>query len=626
MARDFNLPEVSEGVTEADVADVFVAEGEEVRENQVVLEVETEKAVAPVEIPFAGTISKLHVSPGDTVRIGAPLMSVEPSAGGDDLPYDAAAPKEEELPTAANTPAEAADAADRDRREPRTGDYDTADTDEAFDGVVPDGEPTPMSDLPDDAYDVVVLGGGPGGYPAAFDAADRGMKVALIDENPKPGGVCLRVGCIPSKTLLHVAKLLHETEEAAKWGVHYEKPTINLAELRDFKGGVVNKLTGGVSQLGKGRGVEIIEGRGTLTGSNSLTVKLADGSDREMHFGRCVVAVGSRPAVPRMFDLGDERVMDSSGALELKDVPGKLLVVGGGYIGLEMGTVYAALGSKVTVVEMTDGLLPGADRDLVKPLQTRIEQAFDRVLLETKVEGLEATKGGIEATLSGERFSRDGGEGGTRTETFDRVLIAIGRRPNGATCGLEHTRAEVDDRGFVSVNRRMQTRDPNVLAIGDVAGEPMLAHKATREAKIAIETIAGHDAVFDNRGVPAVVFTDPELAWVGLTETEAARDGVDVTVARFPWGASGRAQTIDRTDGLTKLICDPDSGRVLGVGVVGAGAGELIAEGTLAVEMGAVAADLAETIHAHPTLSETTMEAGEAVFGQATHYFQKKRR
>ena len=616
MARDFNLPEVSEGVTEADVAEVFVGEGDAVTENQVVLEVETEKAVAPVEIPFAGTVAKLHVAPGDTVQIGAPLMSVEPSGeGGDETPDAAAAPHADELPTAANTPAEAADAVDHDAPEPRTGDYDTEA--DPFEDVRPEGSPTPMSDLPGDAYDVVVLGGGPGGYPAAFDAADRGMKVALIDENPKPGGVCLRVGCIPSKTLLHVAKLLHETEEAAKWGVHYEKPTIDLGELRDFKSGVVNKLTGGVSQLGKGRGVEIVEGRGTLTGSNALVVKLPTGEDREMHFGRCVVAVGSTPAVPKLFDLGDERVMDSTGALELKDVPEKLLVVGGGYIGLEMGTVYAALGSKVTVVEMTDGLLPGADRDLVKPLKTRIERSFDRVLMETKVEALDATDGGIEATLTN--------AGGTRTETFDRVLIAIGRRPNGKTCGLEHTKAEVDDRGFVTVNRRMETADPNVLAIGDVAGEPMLAHKATREAKIAIETIAGEDAVFDNRGVPAVVFTDPELAWVGLTETEAERDGVNVTVARFPWGASGRAQTIDRTDGLTKLVCDPDSGRILGVGIVGANAGELIAEGTLAVEMGAVAADLAETIHAHPTLSETLMESGEAVFGQATHYFKKKR-
>ena len=618
MARDFHLPEVSEGVTDVDVAEVLVAEGDAVRKHQVVFQVETEKATADVEIPFAGTITKLHVAPGDTVKIGAPLLSVEPSGGGDDVPDEAAAPKDEELPTAANTPAEAADAPDHDRHEPRTGDYDTAA--EPFEEVRPAGSPTPMSDLPEDAYDVVVLGGGPGGYPAAFDAADRGMRVALIDENPKPGGVCLRVGCIPSKTLLHVAKLLHETEEAAKWGVHYEKPTINLAELRDFKAGVVNKLTGGVSQLGKGRGVEIIEGRGSLTSSNSLTVKLPDGGERELHFGRCVVAVGSAPAVPKMFDLGDDRVMDSTGALELKDVPEKLLVVGGGYIGLEMGSVYAALGSKVTVVEMTDGLLPGADRDLVKPLQTRIEKAFDRVLMETKVEGLEATDGGIVATLSNKEF-----EGGERTETFDRVLISIGRRPNGKTCGLENTKAEVTDRGFVTVNRRMETADPNILAIGDVAGEPMLAHKATREAKVAVETIAGEDAVFDNRGVPAVVFTDPELAWVGLTETEAERDGVKVTVARFPWGASGRAQTIDRTDGLTKLICDPGSGRVLGVGIVGANAGELIAEGTLAVEMGAVAADLAETIHAHPTLSETTMEAGEAVFGQATHYFKKKR-
>ena len=613
MARDFNLPEVSEGVTEADVAEVFVAEGDAVEANQVVLEVETEKAVAPVEIPFAGTIAQLHVAAGDTVKIGAPLMSVDPSDGGGDSGTSAAAPKPEEEPTAANTPAEASAPADGDAT--RTGDYDTAA--EPFDEIRPRGSAPELKDLPEGAYDVVVLGGGPGGYPAAFEAADRGMKVALIDENPKPGGVCLRVGCIPSKTLLHVAKLLHEAQEAEQWGVHFEKPTIDLAKLRDFKAGVVNKLTGGVSQLGKGRGVELVEGRGTLSGSNSLTVKGPDGAERELHFRRCVVAVGSTPAVPKIFAIGDERVMDSTGALELKDVPEKLLVVGGGYIGLEMGSVYAALGSQVTVVEMTDGLLPGADRDLVKPLQTRIERSFDRVLMRTKVEGLKATDAGIEAT-----FSDADGE---TSETFDRVLISIGRRPNGKSCGLEHTNAEVDDRGFVTVNRRMETADPCILAIGDVAGEPMLAHKATREAKIAVETIAGEDAVFDNRGVPAVVFTDPELAWVGLTETEAERDGVQVTVARFPWGASGRAQTIDRTDGLTKLICDPDSGRVLGVGIVGANAGELIAEGTLAVEMGAVAADLAETIHAHPTLSETLMESGEAVFGQATHYFKKKR-
>ncbi|NNJ25477.1 dihydrolipoyl dehydrogenase [Alienimonas chondri] len=614
MAREFVLPEVSEGVTEADVSEILVAEGDSVEANQVVVEVETEKAVAPVEIPFAGTITKLHVAAGDTVAIGAVLLTVEPSEGGGDAKAAAdAAPQKNEVPTAANTPAETAAPADADGA--RTGDYDTSA--DPFDGVRPEGSPTPMSDLPEGAYDVVVLGGGPGGYPAAFDAADRGMKVALIDENPKPGGVCLRVGCIPSKTLLHVAKLLHEVEEAEQWGVHFEKPTIDLAQLREFKSGVVNQLTGGVSQLGKGRGVEIIEGRGTLTGSNSLTIKGPKGDERELHFGRCIVAVGSQPAVPKIFDIGDDRVMDSTGALELKDVPEKFLVVGGGYIGLEMGSVYAALGSKVTVVEMTDGLLPGADRDLVKPLQKRIEASFDRVLMNTKVESLKATDAGIDATLS----SADG----ETTETFDRVLIAIGRRPNGKTCGVETTKAEVDDRGFVTVNRRMETADPNILAIGDVAGEPMLAHKATREAKIAVETIAGEDAVFDNRGIPAVVFTDPELAWVGLTETEAKRDGIKVTVSKFPWAASGRAQTIDRTEGLTKLICDPDTGRVLGVGIVGANAGELIAEGTLAVEMGAVAADLAETIHAHPTLSETLMESGEAVFGQATHFFKKKR-
>ncbi|MEM9702790.1 MAG: FAD-dependent oxidoreductase, partial [Planctomycetota bacterium] len=363
MAREFVLPEVSEGVTEADVSEVLVSEGDSVEANQVVVEVETEKATAPVEIPFAGKITKLHVSAGDSVPIGAPLMTVEPSeAGGGDASDAAAAPQAQ----AAATPA---DAIVPTTTSARTGGDDT--TADLFEDVRPQGSPTPMSDLPAGAYDVVVLGGGPGGYPAAFDAADRGMKVALIDENPKPGGVCLRVGCIPSKTLLHVSKLLHEAEEAEQWGIHFEKPTIDLGKLRDFKSGVVDQLTGGVSQLGKGRGVEIIEGRGTLTGSNSLTVKSPGGEERELHFGRCIVAVGSTPAVPKIFDIGDDRVMDSTGALELKDVPEKLLVVGGGYIGLEMGSVYAALGSNVTVVEMTDGLLPGADRDLVKPLQKR---------------------------------------------------------------------------------------------------------------------------------------------------------------------------------------------------------------------------------------------------------------
>ena len=611
---EFKLPEVSEGVTEAEVSELLVAEGDVVEAGQTVLEVETEKAVAPVECPVAGTVQTVHVAPGDTVQIGAVLLSLEETSDAKQPKADDPAPHPDELPTAANSPAEAAHAADRDAPEPRTGDYDTAG--EAFDGVRPRGEPTPASELPEDAYDLVVLGGGPGGYPAAFEAADRGMKVALIDENPKPGGVCLRVGCIPSKTLLHVAKLLHEAEEAGQWGIHFEKPTIDLARLRDFKGGVVNKLTGGVAQLGKGRGVEIIEARGEFTGSNSIKLYGPDGQ-REVHFKRGIIAVGSQPAMPKIFDIGDDRVMSSTGALELKDVPERLLVVGGGYIGLEMGTVYAALGSKVTVVEMTDGLLPGADRDLLKPLRTRLEQAFDRILLNTKVESLEARAEGIAAKLSD--------ADGEVEETFDRVLVSIGRRPNGKSVGLENTKAEVDDRGFVKVNRRMETADPNLLAIGDVAGEPMLAHKATREAKVAVEVIAGEPAEFDNRGVPAVVFTDPELAWVGLTETEAERDGIEVTVARFPWGASGRAQTIDRTDGLTKLVCEPGTGRVLGVGIVGANAGELIAEGTLAVEMGANAHDLAGTIHAHPTLSETMMESGEAVFGQATHYFKKKR-
>ncbi|MGC1272738.1 MAG: dihydrolipoyl dehydrogenase [Planctomycetaceae bacterium] len=472
-----------------------------------------------------------------------------------------------------------------------------------------------------DVVDVVVLGGGPGGYPAAFDAADHGLKVVLVDENAQPGGVCLRVGCIPSKALLHIAKLVHEAKEAANWGLTFGEPKIDLDKLRQFKSSVVGKLTGGVSQLGKARGVKIVEARGTFVDSHTLNLKKPDGSSEQIKFKKAIVAVGSQPAMPKIFDIGDKRVMDSSGALELADIPKRLLVIGGGYIGLEMGSVYAALGSKVTVVEMTGGLLPGADRDLVKPLETRLRKQFEAIHLDTKVEGLEATKEGIAVSLSGKAVKG----GAAAKQTFDRVLVAIGRRPNGKGIGLEKTKAEVDDRGFVKVDKRMQTADPDVLAVGDVAGEPMLAHKATREAKVAVATLLGEPSEFDNRGIPAVVFTDPELAWVGLSETEAQQQGIKVKVVKFPWGASGRAQTIDRTEGLTKLICDPDSERVLGVGIVGPNAGELIAEGTLAVEMAAVARDVADTIHAHPTLSETLMESSEMIFGQATHYARPKR-
>ncbi|HIK95435.1 MAG TPA: dihydrolipoyl dehydrogenase [Planctomycetes bacterium] len=465
---------------------------------------------------------------------------------------------------------------------------------------------------------LVVLGGGPGGYPAAFAAADHGMQVILVDEGKQPGGVCLNRGCIPSKALLHVAKLINESQEAADWGVTFQPPEIDLDKLRDFKDNVVGSLCSGIEGLCKARGVELIKARGTFTDSSKLELKSADGVVSTVSFDKCIVAIGSIPTMPPFFDIGDDRVMDSTGALELKDVPKQLLVVGGGYIGLEMGSVYAALGSEVTVVEMSPGLLPGADRDLVSPLRKRLAEQFAAIHVNTKVAKLTATDAGIVASLEGEGVDPE--------LTFDRVLISIGRRPNSRNCGLENTQVEVDERGFIKIDRNQRTADPKLLAIGDIAGEPMLAHKATREAKVAVETLLGEPAEFDNIAIPAVVFTDPELAWAGKTESEAKAEGLDYTAHRFPWAASGRAQSLARTEGITKLLVEPTKQRVIGVGIVGPGAGEMIAEAVVAIEMGATARDLADSIHAHPTLSETIMEAAESVFGQPTHFYRPTRK
>lgn len=472
--------------------------------------------------------------------------------------------------------------------------------------------------MSDAVADIVVIGAGPGGYPAAFAAADHGLNVTLVNAEPSPGGVCLQRGCIPSKALLHVAKLINEASEAEEVGLTFGKPKIDLDKLREFKESVIGGLTGGIGQLCKARGVNLVEAFATFVDSNTLELARPDGSKETLKFKHAVVATGSSPTMPSFFDLGDDRVMDSTGALALADIPKKLLVVGGGYIGLEMGSVYAALGSEVTVVEMLSGLLPGADRDLVRPLQKRLERQFKAIHLKTKVASLKAKRSGIVAELEG--------DGVDSPQTFDRVLISIGRRPNSQGFGLENTKVEVDDKGFIKVDRKMRTADPSILAIGDVAGEPMLAHKATREAKVAIESLIGEPAEFDNVAIPAVVFTDPELAWCGITENEAKAEGKDVQVVRFPWAASGRAQSLARTEGVTKLIVDSKTERVLGVGIVGAGAGEMIAEGVVAVEMGVVARDLADSIHAHPTLSETIMEAAEGVFGQATHKYNPKKK
>jgi dihydrolipoamide dehydrogenase len=464
---------------------------------------------------------------------------------------------------------------------------------------------------------VIVLGAGPGGYAAAFYAADLGMQVTLVDEEKNPGGVCLYRGCIPSKALLHVAKLMDESKHASHWGVEFGTPKVDLDKLRAYKDGVVEKLTGGTGQLAKQRKITYIQGRATLTGPNSMSVKTATGV-QDVTADYVVLATGSHPTRIPGLNVDSPRLLDSTGALDLPAIPKTLLVVGGGYIGLELGSVYAALGTKVSVVEMTPTLLPGADRDLVKPLQQRIEKTFAKVMTSTKVTGMVAAKSGIAVTFEG--------EGAPASETYDYVLVSIGRRPNSKIDGLDRTKVKIDAKGFIETDGQRRTAEPTMFAIGDVAGEPMLAHKASHEARVAIEAIAGHKAVFEPAAIPAVVFTDPEIAWAGLTEAEAEKAGRTVEVTRFPWPASGRAIAIDRTDGMTKLIIDPDTGRILGVGMVGSGAGELIAEGVLAIEMGATAEDLKLTIHPHPTLSETVMEAAEVFFGQATHVYRRKKK
>jgi dihydrolipoamide dehydrogenase len=461
---------------------------------------------------------------------------------------------------------------------------------------------------------LVVIGGGPGGYAAAFLAADLGLTVALVDPEVNPGGVCVYRGCIPSKALLHVAKLIDEARHAKRWGVEFGEPRVDLDKLRAFKDDVVKRLTGGTGQLVKHRKVTYIQGTATIDGPHTLRIARTAGGEESLTFEHAILATGSVPAMPPALRLDDRRVMDSTAALDLPDVPKSLLVVGGGYIGLELGSVYATLGSAVTVVEMTGGLLPGADRDLVDVLAKRIDVLMKAVRLNTTVTAMAAERAGIRVTF-----------GGNEAQLFDRVLIAVGRRPNSRIPGLDATRVKVNGRGFIVVDEQMRTDEPSIFAIGDVVGEPMLAHKASHQGRTAVEVIAGENAAFEPRAIPAVVFTDPELAWCGLTEAQANKDGRKVAIAKFPWAASGRAITLDRTDGLTKLVIDPDSEQILGVGLVGPGAGELIAEGVLAIEMGANATDLKLSIHPHPTLTETMMESAEVFFGQATHVYRPKR-
>jgi dihydrolipoamide dehydrogenase len=466
---------------------------------------------------------------------------------------------------------------------------------------------------------VVVIGGGPGGYAAAYLASDLGMQVTLVNLDKNPGGVCLYKGCIPSKALLHVAKLLTETEEAKNWGIEFAKPKIDLDKLRNWKNGIVDKLTGGVGQVGKQRKINSIHGKASFASSTKLTIEKKEGGTEELEFEKAIIAIGSQIATIPSLDIKSKRVLNSTTALDLPTIPKSLLVIGGGYIGLELGSVYQALGSNVSVVEMTSGLLPGADRDLVNFLAKKIKEKYDKVMLNSRVTEMKEVKNGVSLKIEDK-------DGKVTEEIYDYVLMSIGRKPDTSGLGLENTSVKVNQRGWIVVNKQMQTDDPNIFAIGDIAGEPMLAHKASHEGRVAAEVIAGHKSVFDPLAIPAVVFTDPEIAWAGITENQAKEKGINYEVAKFPWAASGRALTLDRNDGVTKLIVDPESQRLLGIGICGPGAGELISEGVLAIEMGANLTDLKLTIHPHPTLSETIMEASEAFFGQSTHMYKPKRK
>jgi dihydrolipoamide dehydrogenase len=577
-SREVKVPDIGD-FDDVPVIEILVSVGDAVSAEDPLVSLESDKATMDVPAPFAGTVEAIAVSVGDRVAEGSVLMT---------LSAEAEAPSESEP----ETPAEDEEAVD----------------------VSVQSEPAPPPPSPDDAgperdFQVIVLGSGPGGYTAAFRAADLGLRVALIERYDRLGGVCLNVGCIPSKALLHAARVIAETEEMATHGVSFGSAKVDLPKLIDWKQSVVDRLTGGVEQLAKQRKVEVIHGEAEFVSPTALRV-----GDREVSFENCIIAAGSESAtIPGLPD--DPRVIDSTGALSPSEVPKRLLVIGGGIIGMEMACVYDALGAKVTVVEMLDQLIPGADADLVRPLAKRIGARYTDVLLGARVEGVRAQKNGLRAEISGQG-----------AKLFDQVLVAVGRVPNGHAIDAATAGVNVDERGFIPVDAQMKTNVDGIYAIGDIVGGPMLAHKATHEGKVAAEVIAGQDVTFDARTIPSVAYTDPEVAWMGLTETAAKADGIEYEVSRFPWAASGRALGLGRPEGMTKLLVEPESERVLGCGIVGVGAGDLISEAVLALEMGANAQDIALTVHPHPTLSETFAFSAEMADGSITDLLPPRRR
>ena len=568
------------------VIEILVDVGQEVAKEDPLVALESDKATMEVPSPAAGKVGEILVSIGDKVSEGTPILTLE--GGDDDVDAEEQA---EEKPD---------DSAEPERK---GSDPEGSEESESSDEQAEEKKP--------EVGKVVVIGGGPGGYTAAFRAADLGLDVTLVERHERLGGVCLNVGCIPSKALLHLARVVAEAEEAAGQGISFGEPQIDLDKVRAWKDEVVSKLTGGLDGLAKRRKVEVVHGRARFTGPNAIDV---DG--KAIEFTHCIVAVGSTPADLPFLPEDDPRVMDSTGALEIEEVPERLLVIGGGIIGLEMATVYDALGAKVTVVELTDQLIPGCDPDLVKPLHKRIAGRYEAIHLGVGVKDVKAQDDGLHVTFDGE----------VEDAVYDRILVAVGRRPNGKAIAADKAGLEVDDRGFISVDEQMRTNVAHIHAIGDVVGEPMLAHKAMHEGKVAAEVIAGEKVAFEPGTIPAVAYTDPEVAWMGLTEAKAKEDGVEVDVAKVPWAASGRALTMGRPEGMTKLLVEKESRRVVGMGIVGVNAGELIAEAVLALEMGADAQDLALTIHPHPTLSETPGLAAEMVEGVITDLYAPKRR
>ena len=586
---DIKVPDIGD-FSNVPVVSVLVAVGDVVEQEDPLVELESDKATMEVPSPVSGKITRIDVKEGDEVSQGSVIVAIE--AVG-------------EVAASASAPATNAAAAT------------TAQAAGENAGSTTTGSLPTAPKTGDMHAQVLVLGSGPGGYTAAFRAADLGLQTILVEKYPTLGGVCLNVGCIPSKALLHSAKVLTDLDEMSEHGFSFAKPDIDLDKLRNWKQSVVEKLTGGLNGLAKARKVQVVQGTGTFSGPNLLRVAGPDG-DKTISFDQCVVAAGSEPVQLPFVPHDDPRVLDSTSALELQDIPKRLLVLGGGIIGLEMATVYDALGSKVSIVELMDQIIPGADKDIVKPLHGHIKARYENIFLKTKVTAVSADNDGLRVTFSG--------PDGEHTDVFDRVLVAVGRRPNGASLGLANCGVNVDERGFVSVDNQQRTNVAHIFAIGDVVGQPMLAHKAVHEGKVAAEVCAGMKRVFDARVIPSVAYTDPEVAWVGLTENDAKAQGIKLGKGVFPWAASGRSLSMGRSEGVTKLLFDPDTDQLLGAGIAGPHAGDLVAEAALAIEMGADATDLGHTIHPHPTLSETVNFAAEMFEGTITDLIPPKKK